>query len=220
MAKRLLQLTGDLIQLLRTHSETGMGFYVVKGRFSWAYVDSVFVIGGSHCLLPLTHPEFFSVADLLEGVSIPPTVEETSGFVVTSSAPSRHAAPLPSRYKPQPGCVPLIGSVTLSQPTVFCRYLAPAEDARWADSMLPKGTYLATRFDLNDARTGFAAVARYALPLPIPASHVFEYELPSGTHMQIGTAFSCFGQAGGGVEVRLTAQTPATPQGQRLLADI
>ncbi|MCK7492872.1 MAG: hypothetical protein MZW92_16160 [Comamonadaceae bacterium] len=34
----------------------------------------------------------------------------------------------------------------------------------------------------------------------VAASHVFEYELPAGTRVQVGAVLSCFGQVGGGVE--------------------
>jgi hypothetical protein len=63
------------------------------------------------------------------------------------------------------------------------------------------------------------AVGRYALPLPIPALHVVEYRLPAGTVIRAGTAAPSFGQAGGGVEVCLTAVTAATVGATTMLTD-
>jgi hypothetical protein len=74
---------------------------------------------------------------------------------------------------------------------------------------LAKGTYLTTDRDRQYANTGFAVVGRYALPIPIPASNVFEYELPSGTTLAIGTVLPNYGQAGGGVEIRTIADVAA-----------
>jgi hypothetical protein len=219
MAKRLLQLADETIDILRQHPETGMGFYVVKGHFPRAYVDSVFVIAGDHYLLPMKHPDFFCVADLLSGVPLPEESEKMAGFTLSSSAPARNAASLPTGYKSATGCVPLVRTTTLAEPVVVCRYLASEADPRSSDSRLPDGTYLTTRLDLNDVHTGFAAVGRYALPVPVAASHVFEYELPAGTHVQVGAVLSCFGQVGGGVEVRLTAPTSVTPGNRVLLLD-
>lgn len=219
MEKRLLQLDAETIEILRQHPETGMGFYVVKGHFPRAYVDSVFVIGGDHYLLPMKHPEFFCVADLLAGTPLPEEAEISAGFTVSSSAPARSVTSLPTGYKPPPGCVPQVRSTTLSEAAVVCRYLGSAEDPRLSDSTLPEGTYLTTRLDLNDVHTGYAAVGRYALPLPVAASHIFEYELPAGTSVQVGAVPSCFGQVGGGVEVRLMERTSVTPRTRVLLLD-
>ncbi len=219
MAKRLLQLADETIDILRQHPETGMGFYVVKGNFPRAYVDSVFVIAGDHYLLPMKHPDFFCVADLLSGVPLPEESEKIVGFTVSSSAPARNAASLPTGYKSATGCVPLVRTTTLAEPVVVCRYLASEADPRLSDSTLPEGTYLTTRLDLNDVHTGFAAVGRYALPVPVAASHVFEYELPAGTHVQVGAVLSCFGQVGGGVEVKLAARTNVTPRARVHLLD-
>lgn len=214
MPKRLLQLPEDAIRALPEHPETGMGFYVVKGRFPQAYVDNVFIVAGDNFLVPLRHPEFFSVSDLLDARPLPEGAEPATGFVVASSAPTRHAASLPSGYKPSQDCVPVFATLTLSDPAVLSRYLGCEFDPRLADSQLPKGTVLTSRLNHSDVHTGFAATSRYAHPLPAPVCHVFEYELPAGAQLQIGTVLPCFGQVGGGVEIRLLATTPVTPCGQ------
>lgn len=219
MAKQLLQLPDDAIQILPQHPETGMGFYVIKGHFPKAYVDNVFIIAGDHYLVPLRHAEFFSVADLIEGRPLPRNAETAEGFVITSSSSSRHAASLPSGYKPTAECVPVFAAATLPEATVLGRYLGAETDPRLVDSRLVPGSILTTRLNRNDVQTGFAATSRYGLPLPSPACHVFEYEIPSGTQVIIGTVLPCFGQVGGGIEIRLTAATAVTPCGQQRLGE-
>jgi hypothetical protein len=220
MPKRLLQLPDDAVRILPEHPETGMGFYVVKGRFPQAYVDNVFIVAGDNYLVPLRHPEFFSVADLLDARPLPSEAETAAGFVLTSCAASRHTASLPSGYKPSQDCVPVFASVALGEPTVLSRYLGCDTDPRLSDSQLPKGTVLTSRLNHSDAHTGFAATSRYAHPLPAPVCNVFEYELPAGTQLQIGTVLPCFGQVGGGAEIRLLAATAVTPCGQIRLPEL
>src|SRR3990170_4770099 len=70
------------------------------------------------------------------------------------------------------------------------------------------GTPIPTERD--NADSGFGAVGRYALPIPLPASHVFQYELPQGTTIEVGTVGPNFGQSGGGVEIHLPNATSAT----------
>jgi hypothetical protein len=219
MPKTLLQLTDDAIVLLRENPETGMGFYIVKGHFPQTYVDRDFVIGGNYYLLPFRHPEIFSVADLLEGTPMPHSAERTSDFAVSRSAATRHDLALPPGYMPKVGCFPLYNTVTLTEDTVCARYLGSGADNRVHDGILAKDTLVTTRYDLNEVRTGYGAVARYALPLPSPASHVFEYELPAGTQLLIGTIPPCFAQIGGGIEMRLSEPTPVVLHGYRHLSD-
>jgi hypothetical protein len=44
----------------------------------------------------------------------------------------------------------------------------------------------------------------------VPASHVHTYELPPASRLLVGTVLPSYGQAGGGVEVKLPAATAAT----------
>lgn len=219
MPKRMLQLSDKIVRLLRGYAETGMGFYVVKGHFPETYVDRDFVIGGNHYVLPFRHAEIFSVADLLDGRPLPLDAEQTANFVISRSAAARDDLSLPPGYKPHAPCVSVYASVSLPEPTVCCRFLGSASDPRLSDQTLAANTLLTTRLELNDVFTGFAAVARYALPLPSPASHVFEYELPAGTHLLIRTVPQCFTQMGGGVELRLCAPTQVTLRGYLRLSD-
>jgi len=73
--------------------------------------------------------------------------------------------------------------------------------------------------DSRHADSGFGAVGRYALPIPLPASHVFQYELPQGTTIEVGTVGPNFGQSGGGVEIHLPNATSATRIGNIRIPD-
>ncbi len=64
--------------------------------------------------------------------------------------------------------------------------------------------------DGNHADTGFESVGRYAHPLPIPVANVIRYTLPMGSLINMGKVAPLFRQAGGGVEICLTADTVVT----------
>lgn len=208
MPKRLLRLPDDAISMLSGLAETGMGFYVVKGRFPQAYVDNVYVVAGNHYLVPLRHAEYFSVADLMDGATLPETAESAASFHLESSAASRHAAALPTGYKPPQETMTVSAALTLEQPMVMCRYLGSEDDPRLVDGQLAKGSFVTTRLDLSEARTGYAATSRFGHPLPAPLCCVVEYEIPAGISLQLATVPPCFGQGGGGIEARLVTSAP------------
>lgn len=216
--KTLLQLDEQEIVRLSDRPETGMGYYVVTRRLSFETEDSMVVIAGDHFVVPLAHPEFFSLEDLIDGIPLPQHAARK--VKLTASLFSRTIASLPPHYRPTAGAVPLLGSATVSAPTTFFRFVGPAIDPRFAGGPLAQDTYLTTSLDRTYANTGFAAVGRYALPLPSPASHVFEYELPAGTTIQVGTVLPNYGQAGGGVEIKLPARQAAVQRGPHIIDDL
>jgi hypothetical protein len=63
------------------------------------------------------------------------------------------------------------------------------------------GTYTVPRSELPFLPTGFAAVARCALPNLLPACFKWELQPPSNTPFRCGASVPLYGQAGGGVEV-------------------
>ena len=86
----------------------------------------------------------------------------------------------------------------------FIRYSAVWPDRRIAsDGSVGTGTYATTENDKTVVPSGLAAVGRYALPNPAPA--VFEYVIGpvKGETILCGTCAPQFGQAGGGVEIRV-----------------
>lgn len=199
--------------------EVGMGFHILNATIEGELRPHTFVVVAARQLgsdvhdrysgfiaVPISHPAYFSLDELLEGEPLRLTEEPSVRSLVGISAmTTRSVAGLPAGYAPVAGARPLLGSVTLSQSAVFYRYIGAAVDPRFSGGQLAKDTYLTTGLDQHYANTGFAAVGRYALPLPVPASHVIQYILPAGTLLLVGTATPSFGQAGGGVEVKLVA---------------
>jgi len=101
----------------------------------------------------------------------------------------------------------LLGKIVLSKNTRLFRFTSNKKDHNLIeDDTIKKNTYLTTFNDQLFVNTGFGAVGRYAMPIPIPASYKHDYTFPKGTPLQVGTVAPNFGQAGGGVEVKTISQ--------------
>lgn len=219
---QLLMLLPDnqLDQLGASEPETGMSFQILDTPNG---LVSVFEHGPA---LPLyDHQLFYDVYDLLAGLAIPVN-QEIVRQTVNSVHASRHSALVALRalsiapsFTGAAGAFPLIASATLAIPTVFFRRIGGPIDRRYVGGSLTAGTYLTAALDHAYANSGFAAVGRYALPMPIPASTVIEYELPAGAVISIGTVAPAFGQAGGGVEVQLPSSQVARRISSYVLPD-
>lgn len=91
---------------------------------------------------------------------------------------------------------------------VFKRFTAYENDHRiTSDGRLLPGTYATTEEDAKKAPTGKAAVARYALPNPKPASNKWTIKPRKDTFIQYGIVEQANDQPGGGVEVIFTKGT-------------
>jgi hypothetical protein len=208
-----------MTHLDKKERETGLGFFIVEGTLSRLYA----VLSDGAALPLQSDSNYYDIEDLLSGIPVPE--ERDSNFLALgSSLPTRALAStrlstlsISSSYSGGTGAVPLIGSATLATSTVFYRYIQSSADHRYDGQNLTAGTYLTTQLELPLANTGFAAVGRFALPLPLPACHVIHYELPAGTFLNIGTVAPLFGQAGGGVEVCLPKAQQATNVGAHVL---
>lgn len=198
----------QLKELSDKYSETGMGFYVCElddGNFISVLNDGT--------VLPLRYEiiGFYGLENLLKGEEIPRNRQTKSlpkilrAFADTSSAfIALQAVQISQQYTGNAGAIPLIVSHTLPVDTVFYRCCRSNKDPNRKKDKLKIGTYLTTQLDYPYANTGFASVGRYALPIPLPACYVFQYELPAGITIRAGTVAPAFGQAGGGVEICLT----------------
>ena len=223
MNKPLIRLENNPIRDLETIPEAGMGYYVAAGSLV-DEGDQLFVVTeaveGEFFAIPMKHPRFFSYEDFgrlevsADEIRLPwveNLVENVEPHTVTFDRGSHLSnLSLVPGYIPAVGAIPLLGTDTLTRTTNFHRYLRSPNDFRFDTQKqeLSAGTYLTTASDQAYANTGFAAVGRYALPVPVPAIHVFVYQLPPGTSLRVGTALPNFGQAGGGVEVQLIGDTP------------
>jgi hypothetical protein len=213
-SKPVLLVQDDQLKKLGTHAfaETGMGFYIATSM-----TGDLYAVLSDGAALPLqADTVFYDLTDLIAGDPVPQS--KNYGTVnFTNTFPTRASAGLAllglnisPHYAGAAGAFPLVASVTLTVTTVFCRYIRSLPDNRYsAAGSLSAKTYLTTRLDSAYANSGFAAVGRFALPMPLPASHVVEYELPAGTLIEVGTVSPLFGQAGGGVEIRLPAAQTA-----------
>lgn len=70
-----------------------------------------------------------------------------------------------------------------------------------SDGSVASGTYATTLSDLTVTPSGLAAVARFALPVRVPACYVFHIIPKPNTPIYFGTVRPKFGFCGGGVEV-------------------
>ncbi|BFU95769.1 MAG: hypothetical protein NTNFB02_24910 [Nitrospira sp.] len=204
MAKMLLILTIEQLQLGTIHPETGMNFHIIDtGSGFIASLDD------GTALPCYDDPIFYDVNDFIAGTPWPTTQGFADRSILavyadrSSALLALRAANISPAYIGSAGAMPLIGSTTLTADTVFYRCLSSKMDHRFIGGQLSAGTYLTTKLDRTYANSGFATVGRFALPLPVPASYVAEYELPKGTLVHVGTVAPAFGQAGGGVEVQL-----------------
>jgi hypothetical protein len=68
-------------------------------------------------------------------------------------------------------------------------------------------TYASPASEAPFAPTGFAAVARFALPNFLPACFRWELQPVAGTILECGASVPLYGQSGGGVEVKFVSQT-------------
>jgi hypothetical protein len=219
--KPLMVLADANLRDLQAGPLTGINFYVVEGPRGYlaALQDGA--------ALPLyADPRFYCVDDLLAGAPVPTLRVTAAPIAIQPSFPSRfnalialQAAAISPAYTGATGAFPLIATDTLAVNTVFRRYLSTPADHRFVGGQLTAGTYLTSQTDAAHADSGFGAVGRYALPLPLPVVHVIQYELPAGTTIEIGTVAPNFGQSGGGVEVRLTSKTSATQVGALVLPE-
>jgi len=124
-------------------------------------------------------------------------------------APIIPLPPAPPRPPSIYGHLPF--ATTTFPETVIYRWEAFPTSRRIDRSVNPptiaKDTYAAPASEAPFAPTGFAAVARFALPNLMPACFRWELQPLAGTHLECGASVPLYGQSGGGVEVKFTSLT-------------
>lgn len=209
--KPLMEIASSNLRDLTVEAATGLGFYVLEGPTGFLAVCD------DGAALPLyADGRYYCIDDLLAGIPVPTSRLKATPITIRRRFLNRYsaigalqAAGISPAYTGTAGAIPLIATYTLQAPTVFIRYLNSPNDPRFVGNRLAACTYLTSQVDSAHADSGFAAVGRYALPLPIPASHTIDYELPQGTTIAVGTVAPSFGQSGGGVEIHVPYQTAA-----------
>lgn len=122
---------------------------------------------------------------------------------------------LPRGYLPPPpappkyvyGQLPLSGVTELNDVFYRCEPWPTSRRIDQANQTVDAGTFAWPASELPLVPTGFAAVARYALPSLLPACFRWELQPQPGAQMDCGASVPLFGQSGGGVEVRFRNQT-------------
>jgi hypothetical protein len=203
---------------LSTLPDSGMGFQVVWGEISSTRTGRFIVLDTLLVLRARTRGELRDqLSELSETSSddfdeVPANTVSFSGTVVTieSRLPSKQVSDSVGDAPQLPSPIPhrlfrktaLIITRTSSSPQAFFRYSArrrdPRVDPKTGD--FASGTYAAPWSEAPLVPSGFAAVARYALPNPFAARRVYTIVTDS-TPQVIGAAAPNHGQSGGGVEV-------------------
>lgn len=221
----MLKLNLDLqVQLLK-QPESGMGYQIVKAVTS-DYDIKRGIAYNAELLLFEEEPRTMlraSYRSLLDEAKIS-TGEIRSLYVVTDVASTSSAYVLretSTRHERKAGPAKDAPEEKTEENEVFKRFSAYEKDNRvTSDGKLLPGTYATTEEDAKNAPTGKAAVARYALPNPKPASNVFTIKPLKDTVIQYGIVEPANDQPGGGVEVIFKEGTHAgTVTGPKKIPD-
>lgn len=174
----IIELREPLIQSLLEQPESGMGWQLVDARFAAAppermiALNAEFLASESAELRSLAQRGELTSASLKQAARQWRTVEVKSLSVVARSRSVREG-----RVAPGPAAdAPETHSDTGDE---FRRFSAFENDRRvTTDSGLLPGTYATTSEDGDLVETGMDAVARYALPNPMPAKYEFVIRPP------------------------------------------
>lgn len=182
----------------------------LKDRFTPGTATFQDFSGGNTFPIDQENPEKSEIVDLAKAIDLLKSTATKMKMYLTIN---------PQYKLPGVGSFPLVGSQTLSEDTRFFRVICSQSDFRYdSNSMvLRDSTYLMPYLDHLHSNSGFATVARFALPIPLPACYLFQYELPAGTQIRVGTVAPAFGQSGGGVEVMTENRVPAKQYGPIIL---
>ena len=201
--KELMIVEDTRMEMLASSGCTGMNFCIVESDRGF-----LAVMEGGEAMPLYTHQQYYCIDDHLKGIAPPSQRSIPLDIAVKRTLKNRQvavnslqAAKISQLYAGGTGAFPLLQTEKLGKDTLFKRYINSNKDRRHINGKLTQGTYLTSEPDSSNANTGFGAVGRYALPIPLPASNVIDYVLKKGTTIEIGTVAPLFGQSGGGVEI-------------------
>ena len=209
--KPLMMIDSSVMNALHSGASAGINFHIVESE------DGPYVVLQSGEAMPLfKHEQCFCLFDHLNGMPVQAesTTQHAMGIMKNYSGradavKALNRANISLDFMGGFGAAPLLGATILEENTRFYRFISSDMDFRYRDGKLSAETYVTTASDAAHVNTGFSVVARFALPLPLPANVRIEYEIPKGTRIQVGTVAPNFGQAGGGVEIFLPEVTGA-----------
>lgn len=202
---------------LKNEPESGVGFQFVVAKVGAAARDEYFVFNAELLLsvreLDSVHDA--NVAELLKDAKQASQVSEVEMLKLPSEWPPQEGNSNPVSSDPAD---PLASGRIAPRPRTgrhtvdyegFVRFSAFSADRRiLPNGSVLAGTYASTVADFRVVPSGFAAVGRYALPNATAASFVYMIVPGPGWPIRGGTVRPAFSQAGGGVEVLLTAGAP------------
>lgn len=198
--RQVIYLRNDATQRLLEEPETGMGYQLV--RASRYEGDFLALVLNGYVLIELDEWQRLHEAyppEVISEVAEAPFIEIEEVFDRSQLAEAG-LAPAPPALEGLPS--PVLAPVDPHEG--FHRFSFFDHDRRIGpDGAVRPGTYVAPIRDARSVLCGLTAVARYALPDPRPARHVYTIVPNAVTSSQMGTVAPAFGQSGGGVEVFL-----------------
>jgi len=219
--QKLMVISDQSMKSVHSGYSTGMNFYVTETDMGFL------VVMESGEAMPLyTSHQFHCIDDHMNGIAPPSQRSKPQDISMKRVLENRnlalsalHSASVSQLYTGGTSAFPLITMGKLATNTIFKRYTSSAMDHRFVDGELTPGTYVTSTLDSSNANTGFGAVGRYALPIPLPASNVIEYEIEHNAEIEIGTVAPNFGQSGGGVEIRFPRGATVLSANNTLISD-
>jgi hypothetical protein len=207
----MFRLTEAQTRELLTQPESGMGYQAVDATLSdntttrgVAYnaellsLDSEPHVGLSASYRTLLESAK-SATGQIKSLRVVPRTGSTTFWLAREASPVEQVGPAKDAAEEK-----------TSSGEIFKRFSAYQNDRRvLADGSLDKGAFATTEPDAKNVKTGADAVARYALPNPMPASYRFTIKPDAGTALKKGVAAPAYGQPGGGVEVIFVEGTQA-----------
>ncbi|HEX5721091.1 MAG TPA: hypothetical protein VF179_33370 [Thermoanaerobaculia bacterium] len=202
--------------------ETGMGYHFVRAKYgnSWKEPADFLVLGSTYAL-PIEKEDglttIFELAsdaalaidrwpaeNFVEGVlDVRENFDEDPLLAREELARAIRQAAIATSFTgvppppPPPGATLTVKAKT-SGDDAFLRFSYTRHDPRISGTGQVRGkTYATTYRDGVVVTSGLSALARYALPVPLPAEYVFLLTPPQGVDVELGAAAPLFGQSGG-----------------------
>jgi hypothetical protein len=204
----ILKLAKEEADTLAEYPETGMGFQLMEVPIS-GLGSKIFLVLNSQYLIPapnknemMAHLQQIAskgveALDKLENVE-KASIAGKSKLIASRLDPEFRISP---EAKTLLNEQPLLSVIKSPIVAMYFRFSPYPNDRRVRrDGSFTKGTYATTYNDIRMIPSGFSAVARYALPNPLPAIYIYPI-VTATAPVHIGAVVPNFGQAGGGVEV-------------------
>lgn len=221
--------------------EAGMGYLICRIKNDRQRQPAFYAILLNGAVLPFSieaDPTYYNLKDLFNAESLPSVPKENPGLkfnrkMLVDRAQgadeflrllAQHTKSATTTATIHPGAitsVPLIYPSKLKAGTILHRFVSHPTDRGRANfggvTTMAAGSYFCGLKEPSHVDTGLLAVGRFALPIPLPATHMFQYELQQDANVLAGTVEPLFGQSGGGVEICLSHNTDVKTVGHAII---